>query len=399
MESYDIIIVGAGISGLSLAHCCAGAGMKTLVIEKSGRIGGCFHSHAFAGDAAGFWLELGAHTCYNSYGNLIAILEDCRLLDRLLPREKVPFRMLVEGEIRSIPSQLSFPELFASAWRLFTLEKRGESVASYYSRIVGRKNYERVFAPAFNAVISQPAGDFPADMLFKRRPRRKDVMKSFTLAGGLQTITDTIAARPGVELLTGRSVGALSFEGGAYRLSTDDGASFEARSLALATPPPDAAAILRDIQPELSALLGRIRVETIETVGVALRKEELSLPPLAGIIAVDDVFYSAVSRDTVPHGTHRGFSFHFRAGVAGPEEKLRRIAEVLGVKREALRQVIERESRLPAPVVGHEELTAGIDRIIAGKPLLLTGNYFGGLAVEDCVARSRSEFTRLKSLS
>jgi oxygen-dependent protoporphyrinogen oxidase len=26
----------------------------------------------------------------------------------------------------------------------------------------------------------------------------------------------------------------------------------------------------------------------------------------------------------------------------------------------------------------------------------LTGNYFGGMAIEDCVSRSKSEFTRLK---
>jgi phytoene dehydrogenase-like protein len=45
MDKYDIIIVGAGISGLSLAHYCAGQGLKTLMIEKSERVGGTFHSH------------------------------------------------------------------------------------------------------------------------------------------------------------------------------------------------------------------------------------------------------------------------------------------------------------------------------------------------------------------
>ena len=185
MNRYDTIIIGAGISGLSLAHYCVGAGMKTLVIEKSERTGGCFHSHRFGGDAAGFWLELGAHTCYNSYGNLLAIMEENQLLQRLVRREKVSFRMLVDSGIRSIPSQLNFLELLLSAPRIFTTGKSGESVASYYSRIVGRKNYERVFGPAFNAILSQRADDFPAGMLFNKRPRRKEILKSFTLEGGL----------------------------------------------------------------------------------------------------------------------------------------------------------------------------------------------------------------------
>ena len=49
-----------------------------------------------------------------------------------------------------------------------------------------------------------------------------------------------------------------------------------------------------------------------ELVGVAVAKEKLTLPLVAGIIPLDDDFYSAVSRDTVLHPSLRGFSFHFK---------------------------------------------------------------------------------------
>jgi len=395
MKQFDAIVIGAGISGLSFASYAAGAGLSTLVLERSDRVGGCFHSHRFQGRAEGFWLELGAHTCYNSYGGLIGLMEQYGLMGSILAREKVSFKMLVDNEVRSITSQLSFPELICSAWQLFTLKKEGESVASYYGRIVGRKNYERVFAPAFNAVISQRANDFPADMLFNKRPRRKDVIKSFTLKGGLSSVTDRISDIPGVTVITEAEIGRIAKSAGRFVVELADGPGFESVQLALATPPPEASRLAAEIAPALSGVLGRIKVEAIESIGAAVVKEKLKLGPVAGIIAGNDDFYSAVSRDTVPHPTMRGFSFHFKSGRLPLEGKLKRMAEVLKVKREDLEQVVQRESRLPSPVVGHGQLTDAIDQAIAAEKLYVTGNYFAGMAVEDCIVRSRKEFERL----
>ena len=395
MKQYDLIVIGAGISGLSLASYAGAAGLDTLVLEKSERVGGCFHSHRFKGEAAGFWLELGAHTCYNSYGGLIGLMERYGLMGNIVAREKVSFKMLVDNEIRSIASQLSFPELFGSAWRLFTLKKEGESVASYYGRIVGRGNYRRVFAAAFNAVLSQRADDFPADMLFNKRPRRKDVIKSFTLQGGLESVIDTIAAAPGPNLMSGVRIARIAKSGERFLVELADGRGFESDRLALAVPPPEGSRLSAEIAPELSGALARIKMETIETLGVAVLREKLQLPPLAGIIPAEDAFYSAVSRDTVPHAAYRGFSFHFKSGRLPLAGKLRRIAEVLRVGEQDLQQPVERESRLPSPVLGHGALTAQIDRSLAGGKLFVTGNYFAGMAIEDCIVRSRKEFARL----
>jgi protoporphyrinogen/coproporphyrinogen III oxidase len=397
MKQFDAIVIGAGISGLSFASYAASAGLSTLVIEKSSRVGGCFHSHRFEGKAEGFWVELGAHTCYNSYGGLIGLMEQYGLMESIIGREKVSFQMLIGNEVRSITSQLSFPELIASGWRLFTSKKEGESVESYYGGIVGRKNYQRVFAPAFNAVLSQRANDFPADMLFNKRPRRKDVIKSFTLQGGLSSITEKIAAIPGVTLITEAEVIRISKSAGRYAVELSDGRGFESDRLTFAIPPSEASRLCDGIAPELSGVLTRIKSETIETVGVAVAKEKLTMPLVAGIIPANDDFYSAVSRDTVPHETLRGFSFHFKSGRLPLEAKLQRIAQVLRVKPEDLQQAVERESRLPSPVLGHAKITGKIDSATAGQKLFVIGNYFAGMAVEDCIVRSRKEFERLSA--
>ncbi|MCL4537458.1 MAG: FAD-dependent oxidoreductase [Nitrospirae bacterium] len=400
MGKYDIVIIGAGISGLSLAHYCAKEGLKTLVIEKTERVGGTLHSNRFE-DTNEFWIEMGAHTCYNSYRNLIEIMEDCTTISRLVRREKVPFKMLVDGQIKSIPSQLNFLELFCSAPRLFTLKKEGQSVESYYSRILGRTNYERVLAPAMNAVISQNANDFPADMLFKKRTRRKDIMKKFSLISGVQTITDSISSQKNIEILRGTEVLAVNFDNGYFQITTSN-ATYESDSLAIATPASAASKLLRESFPQISESLASIRVNSVESVGVAVRADLISLPLVAGIIPSlwpsSDIFYSVVSRDTVKDNTYRGFTFHFKPNSANQDAKLKRISEVLGVKQGQLDHVITKENLVPSLKVGHDSLVWMIDHAISESRLLLTGNYFDGMAIEDCVSRSLKEFVRLKKL-
>jgi protoporphyrinogen oxidase len=398
MADHDLLIIGAGISGLSMAHYAAAAGLNARVLERDHRPGGCLHSHRFGGALDGFWLELGAHSSFNSYTNLLAILEQIGLLSRLQRRARVGFRLFADGAVKSIPAQLYWPELALAPFRLLGLVKVGRSVAEYYGHIVGRRNYAAVFEPAFNAVICQPAGDYPADSLFNPRPRRKDVPRGFTLSGGLQTIADTLGARPEIQLEFGQAAREIRRNGAGFSVRTDQG-EYTARALCLATPAAVATELLRAAFPAIAAQLAEIATATVESVGVALPADWVRLPPVAGLIGRDEAFYSAVSRDTAPDARYRGFTFHFRPGVLGEEGKLNRIAQVLSAPRAALgaQNVATRINQLPVLRVGHGEWTHHLAAALAGSRLALTGNYFTGVAIEDCVTRSLNEFARLRS--
>lgn len=391
MKEFEVVVVGGGISGMSLAWQLGEAGVETLVLEREAAAGGCIRSERLEG---GFWYELGAHTCYNSYAALLGILEKSPGLDKLLPRAKVSFRLYVDGEIRSIPKELGIFGLLGSAPRILTTKKAGRSVRDYYSRLVGRKNYERVFGPLFAAVPSQPADDFPADMIFKKRPRRKDVLRSFTLAGGLLTAIDAMAAHPRVTVETGFEAAAIEREGEGFVVRDANGETRRARHLALAVPPSIGATLLGSAFPELAAALGRIKCTRVESIGAVVRKDATPIAPVAGIVPLGHRFYSAVSRDTVPHPEWRGFAFHLKPETTR-DEALALMAEVLKTEVSRLEHVVTREVLLPSPVVGHAETVAEIERQLEPTGLFLTGNYFGGLAIEDCVLRSKREAERL----
>jgi UDP-galactopyranose mutase len=404
METRDVIVVGGGVSGLAFAYHASAAGRDTLVLEGAPRAGGCLDTRRLG---SGYWFEMGAHTCYNSYQGLIEIVEGSGIADRILPRGEARkrFALLRDGVLTtmgplSVFLQFDRWELLRSAPLGMFAPKRGQTTYAWYSRVVGKRNYNAVLGPFLAAVPSQSADAFPASgpgSLFKKRPRRKDVARSFTLQGGLGAVVDAVAARPGVGLRTGVTAREVRRRGDAYEVATSTGESFAARQLALAVPPSVAAALLRAVHPELAAQLSRVKMASVETVGVVVPKEKVRLPEVAFLVPLEDVFHSAVTRDTVPDAGFRSFAFHFKPGH-GREEKMARIADVLGVDRGDLAQVEEKTTLLPSPVLGHDAVVREVDRLLAGTSLALTGNYFDGLAIEDCVQRSRAECRRIASL-
>lgn len=401
MATADVIVVGGGISGLSLAWKAGQAGRRALVLEREARTGGCLDS---VRRNDGYWFELGAHTVYNSYGAFLDVAVSGGVAGKIIQRgpARSSFGLLRDGrygwltppkvllELGWLEAALSFPV------GIFQ-KKEGQTVASYYRRLIGRKNYDRVLSPFFAAVPSQSADGFPlegAGSLFKKRPRREDFVRSFGFDGGLQLVCDAAARARGVSVETGVEVVRVARAGDGFAVSTADGRTLEAPAVAVAAPVDAAARMLRQDFPAAAAAIGKIAAVEVDSVGVVLPREKCWMPECAFLVPVGDVFFSAVTRDPFPDPRLRAFAFHFRAGLTR-EQRLARMSEVLRLPVSELGEPVERRRTLPSPALGHAERVAEIDRALAGGRLAITGNYFAGLAIEDCVLRSNEEWARI----
>lgn len=403
MSKHDVVVIGGGISGLTFAAEAARAGRKVLVLEQEERAGGCLSTRR-AG--SGYWFELGAHTCYNSYVGFTGVLEACGLKDAVVGRAKTHLRFL-DGD-RLVPGSnlgvllrlFSWPEAAVSLPRMIGAKKDGKTVAEFYGRIVGRRNYARVLGPMLSAVPSQSADAFPAGMLFKTRDtRRQDFPRSFTLAGGLQTAAKALAATPNLTVTTGRAAASVAAAGDGWFVTSSDGERHEAGIVGVATPPGAAAALLGGAAPELAVPAGAVKEAVVETLGFAVRSGKVAgIPVSMFLVPKADSFHSIVTRDSVPDAEWRAFSFHFKPGLTAGE-RLDRATRVLGVSRADLEEVAEKRTVLPSPALGHEAIVAEIDRLSAGKRLCVLGNWFAGLSIEDCVDRSRREWERVGALA
>ncbi len=401
MSKYDVVVAGGGISGLTFAFEAALAGRSVLVLESAEKAGGCLSTHHGPG---GYWFELGAHTCYNSYVGFTQLVDACGLRGEVLQRAKTRLRFLdgdrlVPGSNLAVMLRLfSWPEAAISLPRMLGAKKSGKTVQQFYGSIVGKRNYVNVLGPMLSAVPSQSADAFPAGMLFKiRDTRRKEFPRSFTLRGGLQSVTDALARQSGVEVRTGRSAVSLSANGSGFTIVTDDGERHEAGVFAVATPPSAAAAVLGTAAAELTAQVSRVKDTVVQTLAFAVRASKVNLPVSMFLVPREDTFHSAVTRDSVPDAEWRSFSFHFRPGQT-QAERLARVTKLLSLKSADLEELTEKQTVLPSPVLGHEAIVQEIDRLSAGRRLCVLGNWFAGLSIEDCVDRSRSEWTRVAAI-
>src|SRR5512138_1633522 len=287
----DVIVVGAGISGLSLAWRAAREGRQALVLERSQRVGGCFQS---ARTPDGFWFELGAHTTYNSYGQFLDVAVGAGVAGKII--ERGPARAWF-GLLRGNDAEWLTPYkvLLKLSWLEAALhfpfgvlrKKEGETMYSYYAHLIGRRNYDRLLSAFFAAVPSQKADGFPLEgpgSLFKKRTRKKEFPRSFGVDGGLQTVCDAAARLRGVTVETGVAVTAVAPRGDGFAVTTADGRSLEAPRVAVAGPLDASAAMLRAGFHELASAMSRVSTVTVDTVGVVLPRAKCWMRECAFVV-------------------------------------------------------------------------------------------------------------------
>ncbi len=391
MAHFDFIVTGSGISGMVFARKMAEKGKKVLVLEKAERTGGCLASTSYDN----FWLELGGHTVYASYASYISAMKSAGMAADFLPRKKVPFRMLTSAGLVPLTKCLNKLELVFNMPKAFFVKKEGRTVREFYGAILGKGNYEKMFRPMIAAVISQDGSDFPADMMLKSRPKDKSLPRSFTIKGGMAQFINKTAEMENITLRTSCGAESVSYDGEAYTVVTSTGETFSANNFVAACYPAEAGRLLKTTSPEASAILSSIPSAKVESMGVIVKKGDTPIEELSFIIPAEGEYTSVVSRDVVEDSQYRGFAFHFKPDRLTSEQKIAVIEKALRTDRSKFVHTAETVHYCPTLKLGHEELMVMLDSIIVKtKGLYVTGNWFTGLALEDCAMRSANEAAR-----
>ncbi|MBN2645098.1 MAG: protoporphyrinogen oxidase [Desulfuromonadaceae bacterium] len=236
------------------------------------------------------------------------------------------------------------------------------------------------------------------------------VLTSFD--GGIQQLTDTlrqtVEAR-GAQFLTG--VAACSVEGdpGQYRVMLADGRSLEAQIVISAAPAWAAAELLRDLVPDVAGLLKDIPYAPMNVICCGYDPQQIPcdlngfgylIPKQESCSILGTLWDSSIFRHRAPAG--RVLLRSMMGGATRPQaadlsdEQVAILVQadlerIMGIRvaPEFLR-IFRHQRAIPQYVRGHAQRLADLHRGLEGQSgLILTGNAYGGVGLNDCVANAR----------
>lgn len=385
----DVLIIGCGLSGAVYAHHAASLGKKVIILEKEEELGGCIRSVNYDD---GFFTELGAHTIYASYKTIIDMIKAQGQEGDIIPQVSAGYKMLVDGKIVSIFSQLELFKCLIGAIKMMSTPKDGKTVQEYYSKLFGEKNFYKAILPITSAVICQDSSNVSADLLLKSREKDKSVPRSFSLKGGLSSLIKNVDRMGNIQIFKGKAANSVKKINDGFTVNAG-GKEISANRLVFAAQPHASADLIEPLAPHVSALLRQLPVHESNAFSIASPVNNTGVKRFGYIISTDKYARSIVSKDTLPHDKYRGFTIHFKEKPA--DSVLEQYYNLLQIDDAAKIKTASCSFTLPELKLGHHKWR---DELIEAEKSLdnidILGNFFDGLSLEDCAIRAKESAQR-----
>lgn len=435
-QPVRVVVVGAGITGLTAAYRLVAGGVEVTVLERDGRLGGTILTES----RDGFVLEGGpdAFLAAKPGGReLCAALGVDLVGSRVAPARA---SVLWDGRLHPIPEGLQGvvprrlrailgSSLFSPSGKLrFALGRamparpRGgeETLAGGVRRRMGRQMWDRLVEPLTTGVYAGDGDELSLQATFPalagsergtvggRRAHVPPAGPAFlTPATGLGELVGALERAVGGERIrTGTGVSGVVRDGGGYRVILDAGESVAADAVIVATPAHAGARLLESLDPELARELRAIRHVSTAIVSVAVPSAAVPrpaaghgfvIPRTAGSPVVACSVISSKLPGRAPAGWTLVRSFIGRAGQPDPlawdDDTLVALARHelrrgMGVEVEpALARVVRWPDALPQYTLGHLDRLGRIARRLAAHPgVAVAGNTDRGIGIPDCIA-------------
>ena len=434
---YDVVVVGAGISGLTSAFLLQAAGVDVAVVESETRPGGSIQTHR-----EGDWLfELGPNTVLEKNADVTALIAASGLAgDKLTANKAANKRFVLKGgRPTALPSgPLSFVRspLFSTRAKLRLLRepwiRKGnqadESIASFVRRRLGEELLDyavgpfvsgvyagdpdrlavRWSVPKIAALEAQYGSLIRGALALRKGPAPKGAMFSFRK--GLAQLVDHLSERCGTIQLTTPCQRILSDSSG-YVVETANGA-LKAKQVILTVPADVVARLLGAIAPEADRF-DELPYAPVATLALGFARDAVKHPldgfgvlvprreslRLLGCLFCSQIFSGRAPDGHVALTAFVGGRTDPKIVDCDPQELLSAVVGELQPMLQTTAQpvytkVTSWRRGIPQYESGHGHYLRLAEQIERGHPgLHLACNWRHGVSVPDCIAAA-SELAR-----
>lgn len=435
--THDVIVIGAGVSGLTAAHDLVAQGYDVQVLERQVRIGGNAISERFDG----FLMEHGPSTLNASVNGVMERIHALGLGEsagELGPNVRKRY-LADDGKLSAISvhplgfllsGYLSPASRLRLATEIFRPPKRDgaeETVHDFVSRRFGHEFADKVIDPmaaglfmgdsrklSINGVfpklteIEGKFGSITRGILQAKRGSEPG-RRLYSWAGGMGEIPKALASSLSERIHVGTTVTRVIPTPNGFEVETANAGTLKTKTIVLAVQPHVAATLLETIDPEGAAAAREIAAPPIGVIFLGYREEQVS-HPLDGLgfltTKSDDrlisgaQFCSTMFDGRAPQG-HVSISC-YTGGARNPELAnisdaelvntiTRELSDLLGIKGKPVTVRVRRWAvGLPQYDIGHlarQEILETTSQRIRG--MFITGNFVKGVSIANCMETAK----------
>ena len=400
-RTKKVVVIGAGIAGLSAAHYLRKHGIDVFVLEREKFVGGVMRTTL---KEERYIIELGPNTFQAGSEPIVRLTNELSIAPLIVGSDALSRYRYVwsGGKMRRVPT--SMPSSFTS--NLASLAGK----IKLFSKLLAQKQpseneaLENYILPKIVVVESEFGKVFD-----------KHGLLSFRWGMG------TITARLEEELRSRVQVGteATSIErrkdGGLKIYIENHVVPVEADAIIIATPSFFAARLLTNLAPQISESLASIPYSPIAVVHTSFGEKDVHkkldgfgvlVSRHEGIRMIGSIWSSAIFPVRCPKGEI--LLTNFIGGPTDPlilelpdneiiDEVLAGLNKVMGIYAKPRFVYLKRWLQaIPQNIMGHESKLEQIGLGLAKLPgVFITGSYFSGASVSDTIAHARSEVDRV----
>ncbi len=438
--TYDVVVIGGGVSGLSTAYDLKKQGARVLVLERQARAGGNAQSERIRN---GYLMEHGPSTM----NPIIAEASDFSTELDLDPERKdlgdgVKTRYLVkQGDLYGVkvhPLAFLTAHYLSLPGRLRMMmeplisrsspTQREESIEQFVSRRFGREFSDKVMAPMVSGIFTGDAAELSARSVFPKLVEFEDKYGSvvraiialkgkskmpgsrlFSWKNGIETLPVALSSSLGDALLTGITVRRISKTSQGFLVDAGRHGKIQTRAVVMATQPHVTAEIVAPLDDVSADALGAITAPPVSVVYLGYKREQVAHPldglgflsskkenrQLLGAQFCSTMFPGRAPEGHVSMAAYIGGSLNPHLATL-PREQLVELAhaefkDLLQIKGEPdVANVRQWNRGLPQYRIGHGKIIADIDQLSDRVPgLFATGNYMSGVSVACCLRQAR----------